>query len=331
MDNHVRLAIIGFGWVAQDYFYPALQQVEGIELVAICDPYTPKGLIPERVHLYRSLDQMLDEEKLDAVYIATPNNLHAKQIAACAQQQLSILCEKPLAATLEDAYRILENVTNASITYLSAFDQRYHPAHSKIKKLVQAGKIGQVTQVRIDYACWLDKEWAADNWRIDLHQAGGGAIIDLAPHGLDLVEYVLNQEITKIQVFSQNLVQDYDVDDGGIVNFQTEGQILGSSLVAYNRNEKLPRRRLEFIGTQGILYAENTMGQEPGGNLYFTDANDGTTSEIQFDRETSPFREQVRHFRDCVLQKEEVCKTVAQDVRLFELIMNSLKQENICL
>lgn len=331
METSVRLAIIGFGWVAQDYFYPALQQVDGMQLVAICDPYTPKDLIPEGAHLYRSLDQMLDEEKLDAVYIATPNNLHARQIAACSQHQLSILCEKPLAASLEDAYRILENVSNASITYLSAFDQRYHPAHVAIKDLVYLGKIGQVTQVRIDYACWLDKEWAANNWRIDMTQAGGGAIIDLAPHGLDLVEYILNQEIEKTQVLSQSLIQQYEVDDAGVLNFQTNSGVIGNSLVAYNRKEKLPRRRLEFIGTQGILLAENTMGQDPGGTLNFINAENGTQSPIKFDTQASPFVFQIEHFRDCILEKEEVCKTVAQDVRLFELVMNSLKKENLCL
>ncbi|UZO79262.1 Gfo/Idh/MocA family oxidoreductase [Aquimarina sp. ERC-38] len=331
MNTSVRLAIIGFGWVAQDYFYPALQQVDGMQLVAICDPYTPKDLIPEGVNLYRSLDQMLEDEKLDAVYIATPNNLHARQIAACTQRQLAILCEKPLAASLEDAYRILENVSNASITYLSAFDQRYHPAHIAIRDLIQKGKIGQVIQVRIDYACWLDKEWAANNWRIDMNQAGGGAIIDLAPHGMDLVEYILNQEIEKIQVLFQSLIQDYEVDDGGVLNFQTDGGVIGNSLVAYNRKESLPRRRLEFIGTQGILLAENTMGQDPGGTLHYINAEDGSQTQIEFDQQASPFTRQVEHFRDCILEKEEVCKTVAQDVRLFELVMNSLKKENICL
>ena len=280
MTAPIQIAIIGFGWVARDYFYPALQLVNGVALAAICDPFLNEENVPEQVPHYTSLAKLFDQQNIDAVYIATPNNVHAEQVQICAEHGVHILCEKPLAANLQGGQQIANYVTQSNIIFLSAFDQRYHPAHIAIKKQIKTGKLGVVTQVRLDYACWLDREWASNNWRINLEEAGGGAIIDLAPHGLDLVEFILNDTIEKLQILGQNRVQEYEVDDGGVLNFRTKNQILGSSSVGYNRPEKLPRRQLEFYGTKGKLRAENTMGQDAGGMLYFTDAGTGIESEI---------------------------------------------------
>jgi 1,5-anhydro-D-fructose reductase (1,5-anhydro-D-mannitol-forming) len=204
-----------------------------------------------------------------------------------------------MGATLADAEAMAAAVRRAGIFYGTAFDQRHHPAHRAIHDLVAAGRLGTVTALRIVYACWLDRGFSPlpghDNWRVDRARAGGGALIDLAPHGLDLAGFLLGEPLETVAALGQRRVQDYPVDDGAMIVGRTRAGVLASLHVAYNHPETLPRRRLELVGTEGLLVAQNTMGQEPGGRVSLASL-DGTAAEIAFDRAASPFLEQVRAF-----------------------------------
>ena len=95
--------------------------------------------------------------------------------------------------------------------------------------------------------------------------------MDLAPHGLDLVDFLLGEPIADLAALTQSRVQDYAVDDGALLIGRTGCGRLASLHVAYNCPDALPRRRLEVVGTKGMLVAENTMGQTAGGSLLFID------------------------------------------------------------
>ena len=326
----INLGIVGFGWVARDYMYPAIQRCDRVTLSAVCSahPADMQGL-PSSVRQFIRLEDMLREADLDAVYIATPNHLHCAQTVACLAAGLHVLCEKPMATTAEDATAMLQAARQSGKQYATAYDQRFHPAHQRIRHLLQENRLGTITQVKIDYACWLPADWASDNWRIDLQQAGGGAIIDLAPHGLDLLELLLDDTIVELQIFQQTAVQRYAVDDGGVLLLRFDRGTLGSLHVGYNRPEQLPRRKLEIIGTEGMLVAENTMGQEGGGRLTLTDAQDGSNTSISFDTQRSPFEEQIRHFAESILEGASPLRHPEDDERLFRLLYQALHQETL--
>ena len=129
-------------------------------------------------------------------------------------------------------------------------------------------------QVHATYACWVDAGWAPDNWRVDHARSGGGAVIDLAPHVVDLVATVLGRPWDELDVRLQRAVHGYGVDDGGVVVGRL-GETLAVAQVAYCWPEALPRRRLEVVGTAGALTATDTMGQVPGGELVLADAGGG--------------------------------------------------------
>ena len=320
-----RLGIVGYGWVARDYLAPAAVAHPEVALVAAVSPNAHDlAELPEGCTGYASLDAMLRDASVDAVYIATPNHLHAEQTIRCAAAGLDILCEKPLARSPREGRQMAEAVNAAKIFCATAFDQRYHPAHQLMQQWVGEGKLGTLTQLRLDYACWLPAGWSADNWRIDPERAGGGAIIDLAPHGLDLMELISGQQIEQLHVFEQRAVQDYTVDDGGALSMQFDGGALGVQTVAYNRRETLPRRRLEVIGTKGMLLATDTMGQDPGGRLVFTDAADGSQHEIRFDQQVSPFYRQLDAFHRNRHTRQG--RTINEDLRLVELLHRAQHQ-----
>ena len=300
---------------------PALQQHEASALRAVVS-VREEDLrnLPEECTGYRSLTAMLAAETLDAVYIATPNHLHAPQAIACLEAGLDVLCEKPLAPTYAEACSIARAAGRTGGHFATAFDQRHHPAHRLMQAWVADGKLGTLTQMRIDYACWLPAGWSADNWRIDRARAGGGAIIDLAPHGLDLLEVLSGQRIETLNVYQQRAVQDYAVDDGGALSVRFSGGAVGVHTVGYNRPETLPRRRLELIGTGGMLIATNTMGQDPGGQLIFVDAGSGQSEVLAFADTESPFYHQVVAFTQGRRGKVPASRTIEDDLRLVQLL-----------
>ncbi|MCJ2051862.1 Gfo/Idh/MocA family protein [Methylobacterium sp. J-070] len=327
----VGWGIVGYGWVARDYMEPGIRAA-GHRLVAVCDPDPDSREAAERAGArgHADLAGLLAEPEVEAVYVATPNHLHRGAVEALAAAGKAVLCEKPMAATLRDAEAMARAVEAGRIFYGTAFDQRHHPAHRAIRAQVEAGRLGTVTAVRIVYACWLGRDWSEagqPNWRIDAAQAGGGALMDLAPHGLDLVDFLVGEPITTIAALTQSRAQDYAVDDGALLIGRTGGGALASLHVAYNCPDALPRRRLEVTGTKGMLVAENTMGQTAGGSLLFIDGAGGRAEPLAFDADGSPFTEQVRAFGSALRRPEErPAWSASRDLHTMRLVARAYGQ-----
>ena len=292
----VGWGIVGFGWVARDHAVPGIVASGGV-VVGVVDPSREarRAACASGVVAHEDMDDLMADPAVEAVYVATPNDTHARVVELAAAAGKAVLCEKPMASTLDGAKVIASAVRANGILYGTAFDQRHHPAHSTMQAAIGRGSVGVVTAVRIVYACWLDRDWAARNWRIDAGRAGGGALIDLAPHGLDLVEFLLGEPVVDIAAFIQKRVHDYDVDDGAMLIGSTRSGVLVSLHVAYNHPETLKRRRLEIVGTRGMLVAEDTMGQDAGGSVVLHDASDGRTTSLAVGG-MSPFEAQMRAF-----------------------------------
>ncbi|MFD4787116.1 Gfo/Idh/MocA family protein [Streptomyces sp. NPDC058459] len=316
-DGVCRWAVVGCGWVARDHFVPGVRASAAgawgrARVVAAVDRDADAAAAVSRaaggVPVHRDTAALLARGGADAVYVATPNHAHREVVEAAAGAGLAVLCEKPLAAGVADAAAVADACGRAGVVAGTAFDQRFHPAHRVARRLVRAGRLGRVTAVRIVYGCWLPPEWSPpgeraggyDNWRADPARAGGGAVLDLAPHVLDLAGEVLGRDTVRLSVVPQRRVHRYPVDDGGLLTAVTGDGVLVSAHVSYNTRERLPRRRLEIVGTDGQLTATDTMGQEAGGRLELRDAA-GRVTEVPFDAVTSPFTAQVRAFSAAVM------------------------------
>ncbi|MGB3739702.1 MAG: Gfo/Idh/MocA family oxidoreductase [Pontixanthobacter sp.] len=298
----MRWGIIGFGWVARDFVAPAML-AEGHRIAAIADPsidaQTAGKALGARV--FPAYADMLADGGFDAVYIATPNHLHAEACIAALEAGIPVLCEKPMAASLTDAERMADAVRRTGTLYGTAFDQRHHPAHRRLTDTILAGTIGRVVAMRLVYACWVDPHFAPnadhDNWRIAPDKAGGGAVIDLALHGLDLTQMLVGERFDTLSIMLQRRLHDYAVDDGGMLTARTPSGILLNAHTAYNCAETLPRRRLEILGETGLLTATDTMGQTAGGTLTLQEA-DSAPRAVPFDDVRSPFAAQIAAFAD---------------------------------
>ena len=327
MVKKLGWGVAGCGWVARDYVGPAIRASVNGEIVALYDPDASSRRRAAQAFdapAHDDLASFLGTPGLQAVYVAAPNDAHRALVEAAAAAGLPVLCEKPMATTLADAEAMVAACKQAGVRYATAFDQRFHAAHRALAGLIGEGKLGTVTAVRIVYACWLPANWAGDNWRIDRRRAGGGALIDLAPHGLDLASYLLAEELVDIAAIGQARVHHYEVEDGALLMARSQSGALVQLHVAYNCPETLPRRRLEVVGTAGQAIATDTMGQTPGGTLEFIDAATGVAQSVRVPgADRSPFLNQVEAFADAVIGNGAFPFTPERDLHTMTLVLEA--------
>ena len=325
--DKVGWGIAGCGWVARDYGAPAIATSGNGRLLALYDPdpAASQGIAPEDRDLVRetSLDAFLRTPGLHAVYVAAPNHVHRKLVEAVSAAGCAVLCEKPMALDAADARAMVAACDRHRVFYATAFDQRFHAAHRHAASMIAEGAIGRPAALRIVYACWVGSSWSDDNWRIDPARAGGGALFDLAPHGLDLAAMLLGEAIETAHVLGQHRVQDYaragGVDDGAMVVARTGAGVLVQLHLAYNCPEFLPRRRLEIVGERGQITLTDTMGQTPGGSLVLHTA-DGAREIAVPGIGRSPFAVQIEAFADHLLGVRPFGFTPAQDLHTMTLL-----------
>ena len=334
----LRWGLVGCGWAARDFVAPALLASFNGELVSLLDPD------PDALAMFRPLVPhavpFTDAEAffgsgIDAVYVATPNHLHRPLVEAAARAGKHVLCEKPMALSVEDAEAMVSACAGAGVVYATAFDQRFHVRHRKLRELIGGGALGTICSARIQYACWLPPDWSPedyprehDNWRVDPLRAGSGALFDLAPHGLDLLQYLLDDEVSEVRALGQRRVFDYPVEDGAALLVHFSRGTLAVHQVAYNMPDTLPRRTLEIQGTEGTAISLNTMGQTPGGTLQIVGAADGgrRTVEVAPEEDRSPFLLQVEAFADALLSGKPFPFPPERDLATMRVLAEALGQ-----
>ena len=335
MVSTLRWGILGCGWVARDYAGPAIRDSANGVLVGAFDPGVKARREAETalgVPCHAEPGPLL--AAVDAVYVAAPNHAHRALVEMAAAAGRHVMCEKPMATTLADARAMTEACARAGVRYATAFDQRFHAAHQALAGLVREGRLGTVTAVRIVYACWLPAAWVPkpgapgagqhDNWRIDPARAGGGALTDLAPHGLDLASMLLGERIVDVVAMGQHRVHRYPVEDGAMLMGRSETGALVQMHVAYNHPETLPRRRLEVVGTGGLAVLTDTMGQVGGGTLDLVDAATGVRGPVEVPGiERSPFLNQVEAFAGAVLAGSEFPFSAEHDLHVAGLVLRA--------
>ena len=327
----MRWGLVGYGWVARDHMAPGIRAAGG-HVSAVADPNPDARDLAARAGIaaFDSAEAMLAASACDLVYVATPNRHHLAGVLAAAEARRPVLCEKPIAADLAEAEAIAAIVDASGILYGTAFDQRHHPAHRLLRARVAAGDLGTPVALRIAYGCWLPGDWCPRNWRVDEAEAGGGAVIDLALHGLDLAEFLLGEPLVDLTIMLQRRVHAYQVEDGGMLIARSSSGTLVSLHCGYNVPDALPRRRLELIGSDAAFEALDTMGQTAGGALLRRCARRGSCEAVPFDASVSPFTHQAAAFAEAARGGAHDF-SVGRDLRLMRLFDAAYREARLCL
>nr|WP_314897710.1 Gfo/Idh/MocA family oxidoreductase [uncultured Flavobacterium sp.] len=252
----IRWGIIGCGDVTEIKSGPAYQKTKGFELVAVMRRNELKSADYAKRHgvkkYYTDADRLINDPEIDAIYIATPPDLHKLYGLKVALAGKPCCIEKPLASTYEDSLVIYNAFKEKEIPLFVAYYRRSLPRFVKVKKWLDANEIGQVRHISWHFSkpvSTLDLS-GNYNWRTDSKIAAGGYFDDLASHGLDLFVYLLG-EIKEVSGFGINQQRLYSAKDAIAACWIHESGITGAG--SWNFGCSTSEDRVEIIGSKGKI------------------------------------------------------------------------------
>jgi 1,5-anhydro-D-fructose reductase (1,5-anhydro-D-mannitol-forming) len=192
--------VAGLGWVAGDFFVPALQQA-GSKLAACV------GSSPEKTQAFaqrfgftrasNDLDALLHDPGVDAVYIALPNRLHHAAVLAAATAKKHVLCEKPFAMNVDEAREMVAACREAGVILRIAHQIRLDSAVVRAREIVRSGRLGRLAEISLERG---SANPARKTWRLD--NAQSGVVFDVGVHLLDMIQWVSGQRFVEVAAFS---------------------------------------------------------------------------------------------------------------------------------
>lgn len=268
-----RWGLIGASTIAREWVIGAIRATGG-EVVSVMSTNAERGktYAAEQgiARSVTSLADLLSDPEIDAVYISTTNELHRDQALAAAKAGKHILCEKPLAMSLEDARGMVKAAKEAGVVMATNHHLRNAATHRAMREAIKAGRIGTPLSARVFHAVYLPPH--LQGWRIDKPEAGGGVILDITVHDADTLRFVLDSDPAEAIAFSQA---------GGMGKAGLEDAVMGvlrfaNGVIAQFHDgftTKFAETGLEVHGTEGSLIGRNVMTQRPIGTVTLRDAD----------------------------------------------------------
>jgi predicted dehydrogenase len=262
MSRTFRLAVIGCGSIAEIAHFPSIQRTPQAELTACCDTDAGRArAAAERWGAkawYTDHREMFRTCELDAVIIASPNNVHRNQAIAAAKAGVHVIVEKPLAVTNTEAWDIVRACRQHKVKLMVGCDRRFWTHNQWAKQLVEEGVIGRVLMARAS----LHEHWhlyqnhvAATDFRLRADVAGGAALPDTGAHAIDLLTWLVGSRIKRVVGIAQRLAmpETYTLcDDTVWVLMEHENGAYGC--VSCNRFSPAVSQATELYGTEGTIF-----------------------------------------------------------------------------
>jgi 1,5-anhydro-D-fructose reductase (1,5-anhydro-D-mannitol-forming) len=269
----LRWGLIGASTIAREWVIGAIRTTGG-DVVSVMSSnagraraYAEENGTPKHV---TDLDALLSDPEIDAVYISTTNELHSAQAIAAARAGKHILCEKPLALSLDDVHAMKKAADEAGVVLATNHHLRNAATHRAMRDAIAAGRIGTPLSARVFHAVYLPPH--LQGWRLDKPQAGGGVILDITVHDADTLRYVLGRNPVEVIAFSQaGGMGKEGLEDAVMGVMRFEDEIIAQFHDGFTT--KYAETGFEVHGTEGSLIGRNVMTQRPVGTVTLRNAD----------------------------------------------------------
>jgi xylose dehydrogenase (NAD/NADP) len=301
-EANVRIAVIGLGGFARNRALPAIRNTEFCETTVLVSGSPEKaGTLADEFDVDRTFDYAAFEDgeaadAYDAVYVSTPPAYHDDYAEAAARLGKHVLCEKPLAADVDAAERMVRACEDAGVVLMTAYRLRTEPAVRRTREAVRDGVIGDPVQVHGGFSTRLLENVGRDTWRLDPAVAGGGALIDLGIYPLNTSRFLLDATPTSVQADTTSPGPPFDlVEEHGAVLLTFPSGATASCTASFNAH---PDSRLQVLGTDGQILIRDPFGGHTAQEIVVE--RDDTRTEY-----TGPVVDEVReefdYFANCVV------------------------------
>lgn len=313
--------------------------LDGSNLLAVCEKdnimvTALKKYLPH-INVYKDYEKMFKKEDLDIVVITTPVFLHREMIEEAIDQNINIFVEKPLSLNSNECQSILNKKNN--LKTLVGYCRRFMGTYSYVKEIIDQSILGNVntfqSQLFVEQVFKDEK-----GWQYDPRKSGGGVLVDLGSHAIDLMHYLFGDVnfvngIGK-QIFSLN------VEDYVSTNLKFKNNIMGSLQVSWSmKNYRLPELKLNIQFDEGLIivtekyvevYSEVEKSNiKKGWNKFY---KQNLSGDIPLDIGGPEYTVEDLHLLDCIVKdKKTLCdfKEAAKTNYVIDSIYTSMKDENI--
>jgi len=313
VGKEIGWGLIGASTIAGEWMVDAIRAQAGNEIVAVMSTDPARGKTFAEANRiaasYIGIEDLLADPKVDAIYISTTNELHKAQTLAAAAAGKHVLCEKPLALTLQDAREMVAACDKAGVVMGTNHHLRNAASHRKIRELVQSGAIGTPLFARVFHAVYLPPH--LQGWRLNKPSAGAGVILDITVHDADTLRFILGSEpVEAIALAQQSGMTQGALEDGVMAVLRFENGVLAQLHDAFT--VKFAGTGIEIHGSEGSIVGRDVMTQRPIGGV--TLRNGKGTVDVPLDHENLYMRG-VRSFVNAIRGQGQPVATGDDGVR----------------
>lgn len=202
MSKTYKIAIIGCGGIANGKHMPSLKKLNNIEMVAFCDIVEEKAIEAAKQYgtadakVYTDYADVLNDPSIDIVHVCTPNDSHARIAIAALEAGKHVMCEKPMAKTAEEAQQMVDAAKRTGKKLTIGYNNRFRSDSQHLKQLCDAGELGEIYMAKAHAI----RRRAVPTWGVflDEEKQGGGPLIDIGTHALDLTLWMMNNYKPKV-------------------------------------------------------------------------------------------------------------------------------------
>ena len=334
-QKKIKVGLIGAGNIAQNAHLPSYVKQSDVDLVAVCDlkPERAKQVAAEygMPYVAKDIDELVAMEEVDAVSVCTWNNAHAKAVTAAAAAGKHILCEKPMAMTVSEAEEMAAAVRKSGVVFMMGFVNRFRSDSKVIKALADENRFGEVYYGKTG---WFRRRGTPLGWFTDLSKSGGGPVIDIGVHVIDLTWFFMGKpQPISVSASAYSKIGDYKTKGvGRWVAFDTDDLVFetedsASGLIRFDNGASMTFDVSWAInGADSGVYSR-IFGTKAGASLspleiYGEDAG-YLTDNAPTVREENSFDNEIRHFLDCIHTGNEPLCTLNDGVQV-QRILNGI-------
>lgn len=256
----MKIGIMSFAHMHAYSYANCIQRVPDAELVAIFDENCERGKAAATDYdaTYYADQAAFLSSDIDAVIICSENNKHKEMVIEAAKAKKQILCEKPIATNIADAKEMIAVCEEHHVMLQIAFPVRFSSGMQSLKKMIDAGELGEILAFRS-----INRGQNPGGWFIDNNQSGGGAVLDHTVHMVDIMRWYTGKEVTEVFAIVDSYFHNIETDDASILTLEFEDGIIASHDASWSRFKNYPMwgdAQIEVIGTKQSVIADGFQG-----------------------------------------------------------------------
>jgi glucose-fructose oxidoreductase len=327
VDNAVRYAVVGLGYIAQESVLPAFRHASAnSELVALVsdDPTKLKKLGRKygvaRLYSYDEYDACLASGEIDAVYIALPNSLHCDYTVRAARAGVHILCEKPMAVMEEECARMIRAADEANVKLMIAYRLHFEKANLTAVQIAKSGRLGELRA----FSSVFTMQVKSGNTRLR-RDLGGGTLYDIGIYCINAARYLFQDEPTEVWATAANNGEERfsEVEEAMSAVMRFPGERLAAFTCSFGASDV---SAYQLVGTKGDLRADPAYELATGLKLHVTVG--GKKQQYAFAK-SDQFAPELLYFSECVKRKknpEPSGEEGLADVRIIQALYRSAER-----